>query len=634
MNSLKSRSLRAFFINLYRQAWQRRSFWIRLTLAWILATIFAILNHDINADYRFELRPAQSVSKKIILVEIDQKQWAKRSGSQQYTASLFREPNPLNDSYFWDEKSWDKLLTKILAQSPQNIGVTFYFGENSPQPSAGARRTSSFGHPKIIWGVQQDQKGNILPSYFAGSFTRNAGVSDIRTDTDGIARRISPYVASAPLISYQLARGENKHTEIESVKKRSLIINYRGPRGTFPTVTASDILKNKVSSNYFEDKIIIIGPAISPNFFIKTPAGVLSRAEFQANIVDNFLNDRWIKSIPFLLLLIILALLVWLSAWVTSNYPQLLAFVVIVMSQTIMVGASFFLFDFYYIYLPILPVSIALVGTYMIFLSFQLSIKDYENLRLENEKKFLVNVEELKNNFFSLISHDLKTPIAKIQGICDRMLAKNPSEEISLEIAALKTEARELNRYIKTLLQLTRVESQDFKVNREPLDLNEIIEQVVEILKPLAIQKNILLKLKLEPMFLIEADSLLMTEVVLNLLENAIKYSPEKSEVNVTSREVDGRVIFMVEDQGPGISVEDQKFVFEKFYRGEEGLNHSKGSGLGLYLVKYFIERHEGFVLLDSNLGTGTKVGFSVPVQIEALTEIEEAIGETDENSA
>ena len=140
-------------------------------------------------------------------------------------------------------------------------------------------------------------------------------------------------------------------------------------------------------------------------------------------------------------------------------------------------------------------------------------------------------------------------------------------------------------------------------------------------LEPLAKNKKINLSMALEPMFLIEVDQVLIHEVILNLVENAIKYSPEEGQVKISSQEVDDQVIIMVEDTGPGIPEQEQAQIFDKFYRGELGKSQPKGSGLGLYLVKYFVELHNGRIFLDSSAKQGTKVGFTLPITDSQNTE-------------
>jgi two-component system phosphate regulon sensor histidine kinase PhoR len=144
-------------------------------------------------------------------------------------------------------------------------------------------------------------------------------------------------------------------------------------------------------------------------------------------------------------------------------------------------------------------------------------------------------------------------------------------------------------------------------------------------LRPLAQNKSQTLNTNLEPMFSVELDSVLIQEVILNLVENAIKYTPEGGEITVSSKEIDDKVIFSVRDNGPGVSSEDKKKIFSKFYRVNANEAKQKGSGIGLYLVKYFIELHGGRVFVESELGCGAKIGFTLPVMDESIAPSKEA---------
>jgi signal transduction histidine kinase len=183
------------------------------------------------------------------------------------------------------------------------------------------------------------------------------------------------------------------------------------------------------------------------------------------------------------------------------------------------------------------------------------------------------------------------------------------------DLVSLRLESAELHKYIEKILQISRVESTDFKLRKEGSDINEIILQVIEQLKPLAIEKSIRLDTKLEPMFLIEIDSILIREVIINLVENAIKYTPSGGTVLIFSREENNVVQIIVTDTGVGIAPSEQSKVFGKFVRGQHQEMLTKGTGLGLYLVKYFIELHGGSIRLESELGKGTSIEFSLPVE-------------------
>jgi signal transduction histidine kinase len=146
--------------------------------------------------------------------------------------------------------------------------------------------------------------------------------------------------------------------------------------------------------------------------------------------------------------------------------------------------------------------------------------------------------------------------------------------------------------------------------------LNEVITDVLRQLQPLATEKEIQLKTDLEPLFSMEADNTLIREVIVNLVENAIKYTPHKGLITIRSREVDNQVQVEVLDTGEGIPAEEIETVWKKFVRGKEQDLKSKGTGLGLYLVKYFIELHGGNVNLESEHRKGTKVSFSLPLEM------------------
>ena len=230
----------------------------------------------------------------------------------------------------------------------------------------------------------------------------------------------------------------------------------------------------------------------------------------------------------------------------------------------------------------------------------------------------------MKNNFVSLISHDLKTPIAKIQAVLDRVLTQGPHpDELQTDLFSLRDYSEELNRYIQSILKVLRVESREFKILKETADINGIIENVIERLRPLAHSKKIRIETELEPMFLIELDVTLMTEVFMNIIENAIKYTPDDGYVKIKSFETETDVLVQVSDSGEGIRPEDQEQVWKKFVRGKTQDHKTKGTGLGLYLVKYFIELHGGQIYFKSEPSKGTTFFVQLPLEMnENLTEL------------
>jgi signal transduction histidine kinase len=204
-----------------------------------------------------------------------------------------------------------------------------------------------------------------------------------------------------------------------------------------------------------------------------------------------------------------------------------------------------------------------------------------------------------------------------IKAVTDRTLTENKDKLSADIIDAFRTIDRtnsELARFINDILKVTKMESMSLEPRKEVVDINRVVESAVQRLKFVADEKQIKLILDLEPLFSTEGDEQLIQEVVLNLVENAIKYSPKNKEVIVRTREREDLIQVSILDQGIGIPLEEIPRVTSKFYRGQNTRDSSKGSGLGLYLSKYFVELHRGTLDIKSTLGKGTEVVFTLPI--------------------
>jgi two-component system, OmpR family, phosphate regulon sensor histidine kinase PhoR len=363
----------------------------------------------------------------------------------------------------------------------------------------------------------------------------------------------------------------------------------------------------------------LIGLEKSLNSQLQTPLGLMSRHEFWGQVTENLISNSFIKKISgwgyaaFLLLLTIFAIVV------VTTYPQMVALFFFVWIATLTAAFSAWIFDSFYIWVPIISPLSLLVFIWVLFIGYQALKIEQAHTKLKQEQNYLAELEQLKNNFISLISHDLKTPIAKIQAVLDRVLAQGQlAPELHSDLSSLKDYSEELNRYIQSILKVLRVESRDFKILKETADINGIIENVVERLKPLALSKNISLETELEPMFLIELDVTLMSEVFLNIIENAIKYTSQNGHVKIKSYETETDVFVQVIDSGEGIPLEDQEKVWKKFVRGKTQDYKTKGTGLGLYLVKYFIELHGGRIYFTSEPSKGTTFFVQLPLDLKS----------------
>lgn len=220
-------------------------------------------------------------------------------------------------------------------------------------------------------------------------------------------------------------------------------------------------------------------------------------------------------------------------------------------------------------------------------------------LRLKHSIAERDRIDRQRQDFVSRLTHDLRTPLVA----ADRMLGllqDGVLGEISPEICeALKIMGRSnsnLLEMVNKLLDVYRYESGSKTINLQSLDLKELLDQVVQELKPIAISKNLELNADLEDICLVKGDRLELLRVFNNLIGNALKFT-ESGSVHVSLKSDRAEAIIAIADTGTGVPLEEQPFLFQRFSQG----NHQKqGSGLGLYLSHYIVNAHDGKILVKS----------------------------------
>ena len=234
-------------------------------------------------------------------------------------------------------------------------------------------------------------------------------------------------------------------------------------------------------------------------------------------------------------------------------------------------------------------------------------------------------VSQMKNDFVSHVSHELKTPLASITAYSE-MLADGEAddEETRKEFySVIQNQAKRLNRLIEDILNISRIESGLIKVSKEQASLTMLIEEQLQMIKSYAEEKNINI-IGQKPIVFdqVRVDKDMISQVVVNLLSNAVKYTPAGGSVRITTEvdEIEHIARVTVADTGVGIPEDEVEHVFEKFYRVGANKKQAKGTGLGLNLVKQIVEKvHEGRVFVTSKVGEGSTFGFELPL---ATTEV------------
>jgi len=226
--------------------------------------------------------------------------------------------------------------------------------------------------------------------------------------------------------------------------------------------------------------------------------------------------------------------------------------------------------------------------------------------------------EKLKSDMISLMSHELRTPLTSINGFAEVLSADNSIPEQAKEfVSIIANESQRMSRMINTFLSVTKLQRKDKQeVLKIPLRLDEVVRDTIATLQPVAKKKRIrLVEQRPHRVPPVAADRSLITQAVKNLLHNAIKYSPERTTVTVSTALEAEAIRVSVEDRGFGIPAEARDRVWEKFYRvvreGQE--KDEESTGLGLAFVREVIEQHGGSVGVDSEEGRGSKFSFTLP---------------------
>ena len=228
----------------------------------------------------------------------------------------------------------------------------------------------------------------------------------------------------------------------------------------------------------------------------------------------------------------------------------------------------------------------------------------------------LKDTERLQTALLNSISHDLRTPLVSIIGV----LSSLQEEGMGLDEAARRSmiqvardEAERLNRLITNLLDVSRIEAGAMKVDRHPADVQEIVGAALEQLGEQARKRTIKLSVPPDLPF-ISLDSGLMVQALFNVIDNAIKYSPEGSPVEIAARQEGHDIVIAVADLGPGIPEKDRTHVFDKFYRIQRP-DKVTGTGLGLSICKGIVEAHGGSVAAENRIGGGTIIAITLPIK-------------------
>lgn len=594
---------------------------ITILFQYPLASLESIF-YDLRTRLDFEVKPTSE----IVIITMDEE-------SDDY----------LGDTYPYTYATYSRFLEKLLSSNPKIVNFlarmpevtpedTFYFDEFKKNlklfESKGGR---------VSFGTEIDETiGEILPHDKLKEFQFSLAQLNIDNTVfakDDIVRRAIFNVSgeeSLHLLTANQYRKMKGMPEINALDVSGAYYNEEADANfvlfryasspvysdvRYKTIPYHRVLVGNFSSEIFKNKIVLIGPnyiSQRDNFYL-TP---FNKEEYKApkliihaSIIDAFMQNKTIKIIPRTASNILAFFLgIILSVLISRLKPKDGLIVTVLMLLTILI-ISYLLFIFFGLWLYTAHLVVTVFVVYYIWIPFR-AIGEYQRrFAMQEETKILKKIEKLKQNFLSLMSHDLKTPVAKIAGVADNLYHQNfASPDIQKKSQIIIDSTKELNKFISSILDLTRIESSNFGLNKVSKDINILIESVIQDSEYIALEKNVELVKELAPLYPIHIDAILTKRLISNLVENAIKYSGNGSTVNIKTWDDKKWVYVEIKDNGVGIPQEEISNIFEKFYRIKNDANHSiKGTGLGLYLVKYFVELHGGNISLESTINKETK---------------------------
>lgn len=234
---------------------------------------------------------------------------------------------------------------------------------------------------------------------------------------------------------------------------------------------------------------------------------------------------------------------------------------------------------------------------------------------LREEIEYRKEAERKKDEFISIASHELKTPMTSIKGyiqLLERSIEKNDIETTKIRLGKVQNQIEKLNLLVADLLDISKIESGKLKFNKKHFCYDEVLSHILEVMQQSNPHITIMKIGQVEDS--VYADEMRIEQVIINFITNAIKYSPGSEEIHVRTEIQDGHIYCAVRDFGIGMSPEHQNKIFDKFYRIEETSERFQGLGIGLYICQEIIGRHEGTIGVKSTPGQGSEFYFTLPL--------------------
>ncbi len=597
-----------------------------VTLAFILILIQYSFHPLESIFYDFWIKtdlPSKSFKNPIVLISLDEE-------SDQF----------LGETYPYTYASHTRLMNRLREDQP--VLVNYFVSLLEPDSEVEARYQTEFheaikdyspSNDKFKFGTEIDNLGELIPpenlrdvGYYLGQLYKDQLVFSkdevVRRAILNISGEDSLHLWTAkkyrelkglPILDATAYKGAYYNSEADA---NFALFKYSGNplNNRISTIPFHRVVVGNFPKGFFKDKIVLVGPQYLSNSsdFIQTPfekeTARTPKLSVHADVIEALISEKTIYDVEDITTQVASVLIAILLSYIISRVQPVKGLMITILLIIGILLTSYIMFITFGWWIKLSHLVLSIFVVYYIWVPFR-AIEEYQTrYAIQEETKLLKQVDNLKQNFISLMSHDLKTPVAKIAGIADILKLKfnNTPEQTEL-IDNVVNSTKELNNFINSILDLTKIESQNLTLRKESKDVNKIIEGIIEKLEFEAEAKQMTIESELSPLYPIQIDTVLMNRVISNLIENAIKYAGKEKTVLIKTWDDAEWIYVEIKDNGVGVGPDDLAHIFDKFYRVKNDSTHSiKGSGLGLYLVKYFIELHNGVITATSQLGEGT----------------------------
>jgi len=633
----------------------------------LIISSITILSYTLNLGEELELKTLDfkfllkknNFTKNVLLVEIGDKDieilgkwpWERKYHALLIYALSKLKPRVIYYDVLFTEKSKNISNDKYLAKSIRESGNVFLPALFYLRKSRKENVSKNLLAEKLFekWKIKNiyTKKSSFLnipmlipPVMNISYSSKKIGIFITTPDKDGVLRRVPllfkfkgniyPTLILQILMEYfninadKISIYDNfiklgNKIKIPVNKNGEFLINYYSDIKNIKSYFFVNILNKFVSRKEdfnildFKNKIVLIGiTAIGMTDFKVIPtSNSVPSINVLANIIDNIIKKDFIMikdKLTNSFFIFFISFLISILFKKSKPLKSTLYSVSILLFYFILNISLFLKFN---IYLNLVYPLLSGILTYIF-------INLYYYIESEREKEILTELDRLKNDFVSSITHELRSPLANIKNYLNSLIKGrfgNLEPEFRNILKVILNNTMRLSKFIDNVLDFSKIEAGMFKLEKQKIYILEIIEEVILFFEERAREKNITIDIKIsEEDITIEADPDKLKQIFINLIDNSLKFTPENGKIKIEERKRGDFIEISVTDTGMGIPEEDIKNIFNRFYQAKhQGKIQYKGTGIGLAITKSLVELHGGNIWVESKLNKGSKFTFTIP---------------------